>query len=131
MASWFSQFTKPKPSTESTTETTSEKPQENSTKKIGSFFSNVASKIITTLAEEKERFLNEKEEDTSVKPSAIPLWMAIQASDQRVVGIKKSNRKHHSLVSLSDFAEEARNAILGLTKSKRNFLNAPPDDASI
>eukprot|EP00026_Physarum_polycephalum_P008508 Phypoly_transcript_08596.p1 GENE.Phypoly_transcript_08596~~Phypoly_transcript_08596.p1 ORF type:complete len:393 (+),score=79.78 Phypoly_transcript_08596:104-1282(+) len=90
---------------------------------IGGFFANVATKIITTLEEEKEHFLHEREgpdplighriphsnqdNDTII----LPLWLAIHHDDPKTV-------------------EEARNAILGLTKSKRNFLNAPPEDVN-
>jgi len=76
----------------------------------------VANKIITTIQEEKTKFLDERDTPetagTVVVANGTPLWLLLHSD-------------HDSRV-----AEEARAAILGLTKSKRNFLNAPPEDVN-
>jgi hypothetical protein len=90
---------------------------------IGGFFANVATKLITTINEEKEHFMQETEPDTGVGHHArndttnnnmVPLWLMLSPAGD----------------ASSKQIEEARNAILDLTKSKRNFLNAPPEDVN-
>lgn len=88
MASWFSRVTRR--NTEGDTENKGQEsaPNNNNNHGFGSFFSNVATKIMTTLAEEKERFMNEREDEGHlVTPTTLPLWMALSTEDERVAGI--------------------------------------------
>jgi len=86
---------------------------------VKSFFSSIGSKLKTFVAEEQQtisQFLADNPSATTdTKPSdkqetvLLPPWLDIPTDDPRVFN-------------------EVKTQILNLTQSKRNFLNAPPDD---
>jgi hypothetical protein len=61
---------------------------------IGGFFANVATKIITTLEEEKDHFLQERETPDPLSGGdhehsdeiILPLWLAIEAENPQTIG---------------------------------------------
>jgi len=85
--------------------------------KIGNFLSGVASTVVTAIGDEGKKMILEGNHDTSVVDviasiPAVPPWLDYPANTPPTT------------------RETVTSHILGLTKSKRNFLNAPPEDAN-
>ncbi len=85
---------------------------------VKNFFTSLGSSFKTFVATEQQsisQFLSESPKPTTeskspAKPSQLlPPWLDIKTDDPQVF-------------------EEVKNQIMSLTKSKRNFLSAPPDD---
>jgi hypothetical protein len=84
---------------------------------VKSFFSSFGSKIKNFVTEEQKaisKFLTDSGEQRSNSTNQstgelLPPWLDIPTDDPEIFS-------------------QVKNQILGLTKSRRNFLNAPPDD---
>jgi len=82
--------------------------------KFSSFIVNIATKVVETIEDERHKLFTEHEKQNITEIEGIqakPPWENLYSKDPKVV-------------------EEVIEMILDLTKSKRNFLNAPPDDSN-